>query len=99
LKTPAADVGVGVLRGDDAAGDASGDEGVGAGAGTAMVAAGFEGDVGGGADGGDTARGGLFEGDDFRVVAVVIDVCAFADNFWCAARGCLGEDAPYLRVG
>ena len=45
----AADEGVGIDGGDDAAGDLGVDEGVGAGAGAAVVAAGFEGDVGGGA--------------------------------------------------
>jgi len=45
----AADPGVGVLGGDDAAGDTSFDERVGAGWSAAVMAAGFEGDVGGGA--------------------------------------------------
>ena len=45
----AADERVGIDGGDDAAGDFGGDEGVGAGAGAAVMAAGLEGDVGGGA--------------------------------------------------
>ena len=92
----AADEGVGIFGGDDDAGDSGGDEGVGAGAGAAVVAAGLEGDVGGCAAGGDVSRCGLFEGDDLGVVAVVVEVCAFADDF-CP---CLfDEDAAYLRVG
>ena len=70
----AADLGVGILRGDDAAGDAGGDEGVGAGRGAAVVAAGLESDVGSGAFGGEAAPGCLFEGDDFGVVAVVVEM-------------------------
>ena len=95
----AADLGVGVLGGDDAAGDAGGDEGVGAGAGAAVVAAGFEGDVGGGSGGVDVAGGGLFEGDDLGVVALVVEVGAFADDFGLASAGWSAyEDAAYLRV-
>ena len=41
----AADQGVGVAGCDDAAADSGGDEGVGAGAGAALMATGFEGDV------------------------------------------------------
>ncbi len=95
----AADEGVGVGGGDDAAGDAGGDEGVGAGAGAAVVAAGFEGDVGGGAFGGDAALGGLLEGYDLGVVAVVVEVGAFADDFGCSPLGVDGENAAYLGVG
>jgi len=41
----------------------------------------------------------LFEGDDFGVVAVVIEVCAFANDFGCGFSGILtGEDATHLRV-
>ena len=41
----------------------------------------------------------MFEGDYFGVVAVVVEVCAFADDLECAAsEGCLGEDAAYLGV-
>ncbi len=84
---------VGVLRGDDAAGDSGGDEGVGAGRGAAVVAAGLEGDVGGGSVGGEVAGGGLLEGYDFGVVAVVVEVGAFADCFSVA-----DENAADLRV-
>ncbi len=90
----AADEGVWVGGGDDAAGDAGGDEGVGAGAGAAVVGAGLEGYVGCGADGGDAACGGLFEGCDFGVVAVVVEVGAFGDDLTV-----VDEDAAYLGVG
>ena len=95
----AADLGVGVLRGDDATGDTGGDEGVGAGAGAAEVAAGFEGDVGGGSFGGDATLGGLLEGDDLGVVAVGVEVSAFADDLGFIAIGRAGQDAAYLRIG
>ena len=55
------------------------------GAGAAVVAAGLEGDVGGGAVGGEVAGGGLFEGYDFGVVAVVVEVGAFADDRFSVA--------------
>ena len=99
LNALAADQGVGVLGGDDAAGDAGVDEGVGAGRGAAVVAAGLEGDVGGGALGGDAAVGRLFEGYDLGVIAVVVEVGAFADDPWCGAvGGRLGKDTTYLGV-
>ena len=99
LNSLAADLRVRVLGGDDAATDASGDESVGTGAGAAVVTAGFEGDVSGGVFGGEATCGGLFEGDDFGVVAVVVEVRAFADDFGCAASGGrLGEDTAYLGV-
>ncbi len=83
----AADEGVGIDGGDDAAGDFGGDEGVGAGAGAAVVAAGLEGDVGGGACDGVAAFGGLLEGDDLGVVAVVVAMRALAEDFFCRGRG------------
>ena len=52
LDALSADLRVGILSGDDAAGDAGGDESVGAGRSAAMVAAGLEGNVGGGPLGG-----------------------------------------------
>ena len=95
----AADQGVGIAGRDDAAGDAGGYEGVGAGASAAVVAAGLEGDVGGGSFGGDASLGGLFEGYDLGVVAIVVEVSAFADDPGRAAsEGCLGQDAAYLGV-
>ncbi len=96
----AADLWVGILRGDDAAGDAGGDESVGTGRGAAVVAAGLKCDVGGSAVSGEVAGGGLLEGDDFGVVAVVVDVGAFADDLWSAVvfRG-ERQDAAYLGVG
>lgn len=96
--SPAADLWVGVLGGDDAAGDAGGDEGVGAGASAAVVAAGFEGDVGGGSFGGETALGGLLEGDDLGVVAVGVEVSAFADDFRFISICRAHQDAAYLGV-
>jgi len=99
LNSLTADLRVGVLSGDDAAGDAGGDDSVGAGAGAAMMTAGLEGDVGGGAAGREASGGGLFESDDLGVVAVVVEVRALADDFGCAASGGrLGEDTAYLGV-
>jgi hypothetical protein len=98
LDAPAADLGVGVLRGDDATGDSGGDESVGTGWGAAVVAAGFEGHVGCGSLGGVTLCGGLFEGDDFGVVAVVVEMGTFADDFGISLGGCADEDAAYLGV-
>lgn len=95
----AAYLGVGVLGGDDAACDTGGDEGVGAGAGAALVAAGFERDVGGGSGGADATLGGLLESDDLGVVAVVVDMRAFTNDLGGASPGrCAGEDATYLRI-
>ena len=79
--------GFGSVGGDDAAGDAGGDEGVGAGAGAAVVGAGLEGYVGGCAGGRDAACGGLFEGCDFGVVALVVEVGAFGDDLAVVGRG------------
>ena len=99
-KTPTADLRIRVLGGDDAAADSGGDEGVGAGAGAAVMAAGFEGDVGRGSFDGEAALCGLFEGDDLRVVAVGVEVRAFAYDLRGASAGWrLGKDAAYLRVG
>ena len=90
---------VGVLCGDDAAGDAGFDESVGAGRGAAVMAAGFEGDIGGGTLCGDASCGGLFECDDFSVVAVGIEMCSFADDLWCAGRRVFCENAADLWIG
>ena len=90
----AADQWVGIAGGDDAAGDSGGDESVSAGAGAAVVAAGLESDVSGGAGGAVAKRAGLLECDDLGVVAVGVDVRAFSDDFSVA-----NEDAAYLRVG
>ena len=93
------DEGVRILRGNDTAGDASFNECVGAGRSAAVVAAGFESDVGSGSFCGDASCGGLFECDDFGVVAVVVEMCAFADDLWLAGGGVFCEDAAYLRIG
>jgi hypothetical protein len=90
----AADQRVGIDGGDDAAGDFGGDERVGAGAGAAVMAAGLEGDVGGGAFYGVAVRGGLLEGDDLGVVSGVVKVGAFADDF-----SFVYEDAAHLGIG
>jgi hypothetical protein len=76
----AADLGVGVLSSDNAAADAGFDERVGTGRGTAMVAAGLEGDVGGCSFCGDALGGSLLESDDLGVVAIVVEMRAFTDN-------------------
>jgi hypothetical protein len=81
LNALAADSGVGILGGDDAAGDAGSDEGVGAGAGATLVTAWLEGDVCGDSFGGDVSRSGLLEGDDLGVIEVFVEVCALADDF------------------
>jgi len=90
-----ADERVGVFGGDDDADDSGGDQRVGAGAGAAMVGAGFEGDVGGGTSGREASRGCHFERDDLGMVAVVVEMRAFADD----AVLIVDEDAAYLRVG
>jgi hypothetical protein len=58
-----------------------------------MVTAGFEGDVGGGAFGGEAAFRRLFQGYDLGVVALVVDVGAFSEDFVVA-----DEDATNLRI-
>lgn len=41
----------------------------------------------------------MFESDDLGVVAVVVEVRAFADDLGCAASGGrLGEDTAYVGV-
>ena len=84
-------LGIGIDSGGDDAVNAGIDEGVGAGAGAAMVATRLEGDVGSGAAGLGAC---LEEGDDFGVVEVVVEVGAFADDGVVA-----DEDAAYLGVG
>lgn len=87
LEALAGDAGVGVLHGDDAAGDAGGDEGVGAGRGFAVVAAGLEGDVAGGAGGVVAVGAGVVEGVGFGVglaeglvVALAEELAVFNDE-------------------
>jgi len=83
----------------DAAADSCCYERIGAGSGAAVMAAGFEGDVGRGSFGGETALHSLLEGYDLRVVAVGVEVCAFADDFGMTAVGwCLGEDTAHLWI-
>ena len=94
LKASAADKGIGVDGCNDDTPEAGGDEGVGAGAGATLMAAGLESDVGGGSLDGETARGGLFEGHDLGVIVVVVKMCAFTQNLVVA-----GDDAADLRVG
>ena len=96
--TLTADLRVRVLGGDNAARDTGRDESVGTGAGAAVVTAGLECDICGGALGGDASGGGLFEGDDFGVVAIVVEVGAFADDFGFLPLSRTDEDATYLRV-
>ena len=82
---------VGVAAGDDGAGNTGGDERVGAGRGAAMMGAGFEGDVGGGATGG-IAR--CAQGVYFGVWFAGILVPAFADG-----NVVFDEDAADARIG
>jgi len=58
------------------------------------VAAGLEGDVGGGSLDGEAARGGLFEGYDLGVVVVVVEVCACTEDLAVA-----NDHATDLRIG
>jgi hypothetical protein len=98
-ETLAADLWVGVLRGDDAAADARGDEGIGAGASAAVVAAWFEGDVRRGALGGQSQFRRLFQRHDLGVVAVGVEVGAFADDLSGMRRFVwANQNAAYLRV-
>jgi len=90
----ATDLRVRVFGGDYGSGDAGGDEGVGAGAGSSVVGAGLEGDVGGGSGDVVAAFAGLLEGGDLGVVALVVEVSAFADDLVF-----FDEDAAYLRIG
>ena len=69
---------VGVAAGDDDAGDTGGNQRVGTGRGAALMRAGFEADVGGGATGG-SAR--FAQGVRFGVRLTGADVKAFADGF------------------
>jgi hypothetical protein len=90
----AADERVGVGGGYDDARDSCGDESVSAGPGASVVAAGLEGDVGGGALRGETARGDLLESDDLGVVESFVKMSAFAEDFVIA-----NENAANLGVG
>lgn len=76
----AADLRVRIAGGDDATGDAGGDECFRAGTGAAVMRTGFERDVGCCAVDGMAAKCGVFESSDFSVVAGVVEVGAFADG-------------------
>lgn len=89
-----ADLRVGIFGGDDGSCNAGSYEGVGAGAGSSVVRAGFESDVGSGSGDVDTTLAGLLESDDLGVVAVVVEMGAFADDLVF-----FDEDAAYLRIG
>ena len=65
---------------DDATCDTSRNKSISARAGAAMVTAGLEGDVGGGAFGGEAALRCLLQCDDLGVVALVVDVGAFSED-------------------
>jgi len=75
-----ADERVGVCGGNDAARDSGGDQGIGAGSGASMVAAGFERNVGSGALSGDAALCGIFEGYDLGVVVAIVEMGAFGEG-------------------
>ena len=68
------------------------------GGGAAVVAAGFERDVGGGALSGDSSGGCLLEGDDLGVVEVVVDVCAFGEDLLRCGRG-RSRPGDWVRPG
>ena len=78
-------------------GDSGSDEGVGTGAGAAVVAAWLESDVCGRAASGDVSRCGLLEGDDLGVIEGCVEVCALADDF-ISLRCCANQNAADLRV-
>ncbi|MCU1320298.1 MAG: hypothetical protein JWP98_1816, partial [Edaphobacter sp.] len=88
-----ADLRVGVDGSYDAAGDSGCDEGIGAGAGAAMMGTGLEGYVCGGVFGGGASFGGLLECCYLGVVAVGVEMGAFGDGLAIA-----DENAAYLRV-
>jgi hypothetical protein len=92
-----ADLRIGIDCCDDAAGDSGGDEGVGAGAGSAVVTAGFEGDVGGRAFWGEAAFGGLLEGCDLGVVAIGVEMGSLGEDLGLVSVWA-DEDAAYLGV-
>ena len=96
----AVDCGEGVDHGDDDAFDSGGEDGVGAGRGFSPVAAGFEGDVEGGAAG---FGPGVLEGVDFGVRAAEVTVVPFADDFAVAdderADHGVGFDAAEASFG
>jgi hypothetical protein len=92
--TLTADCWVGVNCSDDDPGDSSGDEGIRAWSGATVVAARFEGDIGGGSGYVHAAFGGLLECGDFGVVAGVVKVDARGDDLVLT-----GEDAAHLGVG
>ncbi len=104
-KALSADEGVRVNGGDDAAGDACGNECVGTGAGTAVVRARFEGDVGRGSANAVVESGGLLEGCDLGVVARVVVVRALTEDDVVAGENAAdagvgaGEGSGFLREG
>ncbi len=87
--------GIGVDGGDKAARDPRADERVGARAGAAVVAAGLQRDVGGGAAGALPGGCAHVQRYDLGVVALVVAVGAFAQNLTSAPD----QDAAHLRVG
>jgi hypothetical protein len=76
----AADERIWVSGGDDAAGYACGDEGIGAGAGAALVGAGFKGHVSSRAEDVVAECSGLLERCDLGMVARVVQMCALAED-------------------
>jgi hypothetical protein len=86
---------VGVDGGDDHAAEAGGDEGVSAGAGAAVVGAGFERNVSRGAADGVAQGLRLLERDDFCVVAVGVQVRTFTED---AAAG-VHQHAAHRGIG
>lgn len=79
----ATDAGVGVFHGGDDAGDSGGDQRVGAGTGSALVAAGFQRHVGGGAVG---PGAGFVKGNDLGVVQGAIYMMSATDDFAAADK-------------
>jgi hypothetical protein len=97
LNASSADEGIGIGGCDNAAGDTGFNERVGAGTGSTVVAAGFEGDIGGGSEGGEPLCGSLFEGDDLGVIVVVVEMRAFADDLNVGIGA--NDDTANLWVG
>ena len=79
--------------GDDTTGDTCCDKSISARACATMMAAGFEGDVGGSAFSGESAFCCLFQRDDLCVVTLVVDVGAFGEGLVVA-----DENAADLRI-
>jgi hypothetical protein len=94
FKTTTADKWIGIGCSDYDACDTSSYESVGAGAGSSLMTAGLESDVGCGTLDGVPPTRSLFEGDDLSMVIVVVEVGSFAENLTIA-----NDHTSDIRVG